>query len=493
MGYVSVYYAVFIMVLLFLYYRKIFKKNQWVLLLLASIAFYAANSLKGVIYIGITIITSFFTGRFLEKSDLKSKRRRIMVLCIFVNVLILVGLKYGPWFINESNNILNLLGIKNTYKCKSVVVPLGISFYTLQMISYIVDVYKGKVQCEKNIAKYALYIMYFPNVIQGPICRFQQLGKQFLEHHDFSFEDLKRGLLLMGSGLIKKLVIADRIAIFNASMCVDGYFEAEGFILYAAMILYSFQLYFDFSGCFDMCRGVSELFGIKLPQNFQQPYFSKTIKEFWHRWHISLSSWLRDYIYIPLGGNRKGKIKQSLFIIITFGISGIWHGVGLNFFVWGFLHALYQIVGNVTITCRKQIKKMLGIKENSFSEKFYMTIINFHLVSFAWVFFNSENTYEALGYLKHMFVYNPWTIVDGSIYQYGLGRGDINIIVIGIFIFMIIEYGKYSERLVNIRDKVIEQHFLIQIVIYVGMVVAVALFGIYGPTFNPNSFIYGGF
>lgn len=256
--------------------------------------------------------------------------------------------------------------------------PMGISFYTLQIIAYVVDVYRGKYPAEKNFLQYMLFVMYFPQILQGPIARFDQLKKQLCSGHTFSYATFVGGFELMIWGYFQKLVIADRAAVI-VDRLFGEYRSYTGVYMLLAGVLYSIQLYTDFNGCVCIARGASEMLGITLAENFDHPYFATSIQDFWHRWHMSLSSWLRDYVYIPLGGNRKGKLRKYVNILLTFLVSGLWHGMGLTYLVWGFLHGLYQIMGSLLMPVRDRLVSLTKTDRSCFSHRLLKQLCTFSL------------------------------------------------------------------------------------------------------------------
>ena len=290
-----------------------------VLLLLASIIIYASFGIQSLLYVFFSIITTFIAAKYL-----KTKHKKLILSgTIIVNLAILVFMKFLP------------------YTNLSILAPLGISYYTLQIISYLVDVYKGKYEPETNFFNFTLFIMYIPHLFIGPISRYDDMKKNLLAKRKITANNIFDGLLRICWGLIKKFVIAGRTAIFIST--ISGNIEYSGGYALLAMIIYSINLYADFSGGIDIVLGVSKMFGIDLVENFDAPYFSQSIKEFWRRWHISLSSWLKDYVYIPLGGNRKGTLRKNINLLITFTVSGLWHGV--NYIVWGILNGIFVMFG----------------------------------------------------------------------------------------------------------------------------------------------------
>lgn len=365
-----------------------------------------------------------------------------------------------------------------------------ISYYLLQAISYLIDVYRNLIPAESSFPKYLLYLSYFPTVVQGPISRYDQLSSALDNKEPFNAEMSIKSLYLVTYGLIKKMIIADRLAIF-VNNCFDNVDSLNGFVLYLGAVAYAFQLYMDFSGCVDICRGVSGIFGIRLIQNFNAPYLSKSIHEFWNRWHISLSSWLKDYIYIPLGGNRKGILRKNLNLLITFGISGVWHGAFPSFWVWGFLNAFYQIVGAYTIGIRKRIKRLFGIAPDSASDKFYRTIITFHLTLIAWIFFRSGSLYFSLSYIKNIFSdFNIWMLFSAKLFS-PAGYPVIIVVILHICIMLYMEKKQITPEI--LIERICNLHFFLRYSIYILVLLDLLIWGVYGSGYNMSGFLYGGF
>ena len=333
---------------------------------------------------------------------------------------------------------------------------------------------------------------FFPTIVQGPISKYGQLREKLTAGIKIGYVEFKRSLLLIAFGLIKKMVIADRIGIL-ANDCFQNYMELEGVILYVGAVSYAIQLYMDFSGCVDVCRGVSSLFGIELMDNFSAPYFAKSIKEFWGRWHISLSTWLKDYIYIPLGGNRRGKIRKYMNLLVTFGVSGIWHGAGFNYMAWGFLQGGFQIVGECTYNARSKVKRFLKIESDSISDKIYRTLITFHLTVFSWIFFRSNGLMSAVEYIMRMFNgWHWWRIFGGGLFLDGLSFAHIVVLVINIFVITFIDYVR-SKKEISVENCILGLHVLLRWTIYFILIFDIIFFGVYGKGYDMAGFLYGGF
>lgn len=487
MGYISLTFVLILLVSLFFYYI-LPKKTRWVSLLIASVVFYLTFSIKNIIFLLFVSILTFISAKLLEKMKYK---KTILFGCI----LIIVGLwslfKLLPWTLTMLEIYSAKFGFNFSKPKFNLLSPIGISYFTLQAIGYMVDVYKNKIKSEKNFFKYLLFLSYFPSIVQGPISRYDKLMPELLNKKKYSYDSIRCGIVLILFGLVKKLVIADRIGIL-VNYCFNQYENLYGVILYLGAVAFSIQLYMDFSGCVDISRGVSKLFRIELINNFNRPYLAHSIKDFWSRWHISLSTWLKDYIYIPLGGNRKGKLRKYINLIITFLVSGIWHGAGFSFIVWGLLHAIYQIIGELLIKVRIKFKNIIGLKEDSLSDKIYKTIITFNLVTFAWIFFRCISLKNALVYIKNMFIKsNIWVLFDGSLYNNGISLNYFNLLLVHIFIIWLIE-RKFSKQ-EKVVSEVLNMHIILRWLIYWILIFDILLFGAYGSGYDLSGFMYGGF
>ncbi|MDB5011763.1 MAG: rane bound O-acyl transferase family protein [Mucilaginibacter sp.] len=364
---------------------------RWLLLLLVSCYFYMAFVPIYILILAGTIIIDYFAGIYLEKIADQKKRKRFLILSIVTNVGILCVFKYYNFFAANINDLADSAHITGQLFYLKILLPIGLSFHTFQAMSYTIEVYRGNQKAEKHFGIYALYVMFYPQLVAGPIERPQNVLHQFHEEHRFNFENIKSGLMQMAFGLFKKVVIADRISIL-----VDAVYahprQNSASNLAIATCLYSFQIYCDFSGYSDMAIGAAKTMGIDLMTNFRSPYLSRSVNEFWTRWHISLSTWFRDYLYIPLGGNKVPVPRWFLNLFIVFLISGFWHGANWTFIAWGALHGIFLIV--------EIIKNML-LKKAGYSFKpnalksIFQALITFILVSFAWIFFRSPNVHTA--------------------------------------------------------------------------------------------------
>jgi len=357
-------------------------KYRWLLLLLGSCYFYMAFVPIYILILGFTIIIDYFAGIYLEKFTGKSKKI-FLALSLIANIGVLAVFKYYHFIDQNIGFLSNLLGAKVHLPAFNILLPIGLSFHTFQAMSYTIEVYRGNQKTERNFGIYSLYVMFYPQLVAGPIERPQNLLHQFYEKHDWDWSRVKSGLLQMAFGIFKKVVIADRIALL-VDPAYGDLSHQSGMNLVIAAFFYSFQIYCDFSGYSDVAIGASRVMGFKLMDNFNAPYLAKSLPEFWRRWHISLSTWFKDYVYFSLGGNRVSIPKWYINIMIVFILSGIWHGASWNFIIWGFLHGAFQVIG---LTLNRFFPALAADKIQSTFVKVVYQIWTFTLVTLAWVFF----------------------------------------------------------------------------------------------------------
>ena len=485
LNYLSFGFMLFVACLVILFYIVPLKLRKYVLLM-GSLTFYATYDLRYFLFLLFVAGSTYLAARMSRQKS----RKAVFIITIALNVAVWFAIKVLPWTMGIFSRVLAIIGISFAKPVWNILIPLGISYYVLQAIAYLVDSYKGKIEPEKSFWNYLLFLSWFPAIVQGPISRYDCLMPQLLHQKKYSFDAMRDNLLLILFGLVKKMVIADRLGIF-VNTCFGQFEELRGVILYIAAVGYAIQLYTDFSGCVDICRGVSGLFGVSLVPNFNRPYFACSIKEFWGKWHMSLSAWLKDYIYIPLGGNRKGTLRKYINLMLTFLVSGLWHGAGIKFFIWGALHGAYQIIGSMTAGVRDRIKKWLRVEENS-SGRIFQVLITFHLVTFAWIFFRSSGFMEAVHYVRNMLSdVQLWRLLDGSLYTFGLSQNYWGLLVAHICgLFAIELFSKSQKDAVTVLKK---QHIILRWIIYIALIFDVVLFGVYGSGYDLSGFMYGGF
>tara|TARA_B110000459_G_scaffold134927_1_gene147410 strand:- start:241 stop:1509 length:1269 start_codon:yes stop_codon:yes gene_type:complete len=419
----------------------------------------------------------------MSKIESKAKRKKWLYLSLVSNLGILFGFKYFNFFSENIQLIFNQYNILYEVPFFNALLPVGISFYTFQTLSYTIDVYNNKTQAQKHLGVFAVYVSFFPQLVAGPIERSNHLLPQFFEKHEFSYSRVKSGLQKMLWGFYKKIVIADNLAIL-----VDGVYNNidnySGIALIVATIFFTFQIYCDFSGYSDIAIGSARVMGFELRENFKRPYFSKSIQEFWQRWHITLSSWFKDYLYIPLGGNRVIKWKWYYNIIITFLLSGLWHGANWTFIIWGGLHGSYLILAIIFKTRKNNISE----KIKSFSpilNRLLDVSITFILVAFAWIFFRANNLTDALYVLNNIMPeLSEYSNVGTQFRGIGLYLNDI--IKCLLLIILLIGFSTY-ERSGNVWNKLQKKSKLIRWVLYYFLIYGLLFLA---PHSTINNFIY---
>ena len=383
-----------------------------------------------------------------------------------------------------------LLGAKDLTGAAAIIAPIGISFFTLEAIGYMVDVYKGKAS-EEDFFKYALYISFFPKVMSGPIERSTNLLKQIHDGVEFNYEKIRHSFLLILWGSFIKLLIANRLAtVVNAAF--DSYNEQTDFTMLIAVIIYGIQLYVDFAGYSYMAIGMAGVFGYDLVENFKQPYFSQNVRDFWRRWHMSLSSWLRDYVYIPLGGSREGKARRYLNLIITFLVSGLWHGTGMHFVAWGLIHGMYQVLSIVLEKLMAPLTSKIIIKRDCFSHKMVKAIITFVLVDFAWLFFRAQSLDSAFVIVRRIFTENELivTLRDG-LYTFGIAKKELAIWVLGLLAVIAVDILR--EKGIRIGEWLGKKNVIFRWALYIAFIVFMIGTTIYYYGYSSSAFIYSGF
>jgi alginate O-acetyltransferase complex protein AlgI len=385
--------------LLFLATRGTTRK---VILLIASYYFYMCWSTRYIWVIwGITLI-DYVAGLQIEKAQEPHRRRLYLGVSLFCNLGLLVLFKYLNFLTGSMRSAAHLFGLQYDPRLLAIILPVGLSFHTFQAMSYTIEVYRRRVPAEKSLLEYALYVAFFPQMVAGPIERPQELLPQFHREPKVSLEGVRSGMVQALWGLFKKMVIADNVADF-VKLIYDTPRHYDGAALLLATLLFSIQIYCDFSGYTDIALGLARMMGYELRINFMQPYFSRSVGEFWRRWHISLSTWFRDYVYIPLGGNRVKLPRHYCNLMITFVISGLWHGANWTFVAWGFLHGLYLIVAQTTAPFAGGLAQALGVTRVPRLLALFKTVLTFSLVTFAWIFFRANSVGDAWFIARHLF------------------------------------------------------------------------------------------
>ena len=496
MSYISLSFLIFVVVLMIIYY--ILPKNiRWIAILLGNIVFFLSLSGKLIIYVFLASLVAFFSAQLINKYG--NHKKKIILISILIILSFLAVLKYNNFISSLINPIINIFGLNIPYM--KFIMPIGISYYSLEMISYIVDVYRKKIVPEKNFLKLFTFFTYFPKIIEGPISRYGDLKEKIFGEKKFDYEKFVSAWVLIGYGFIKKLIIADRLGIFVDNVFKNSY---TGIPAIMAVIMYTIQIYCDFSGCIDIISGVSELFGIKLPNNFKRPFFSQSIQEFWRRWHITLGEWLKDYIFYPISLSkmnmklnllvRKIKFKHlSKFIIIAFPlffvwfVNGLWHGASVKYILYGLYYYTLMMLGVLLKPLLDKIVTLFKINTNVWSFKLFRILRTILIVCIGMLLFRSENINQFLIMFKGLISIS----MDVSISQLGLKLSDF--LISGFFIVMIFCVELSCELGINIREKLNEQNLLFRWFVYLLIIFSVLIFGIYGRGYAAKSFIYGGF
>lgn len=486
----SVQFMVFLPIVVLLYYL-IPTKGKQIWLLLASYFFYMCWNAKFLLLILASTVITYMTGLLMEKVRDGRKENRAKALlagCISINLLILFYFKYANFFVSLLASGLALLHIHLQVPQWDILLPVGISFYTFQAIGYTIDVYRNEVKAEHNFITYALFVSFFPQLVAGPIERSGNLLGQLKENHRFDAERARDGILLMIWGFFLKIVLADRIAVFVDTVYNDTD-TFGGMFLIVATVLFAFQIYCDFYGYSTIAVGAAKILDIRLMENFKAPYLSVSVAEFWRNWHISLTSWFKDYLYIPLGGSRKGTVRKHLNKLIVFMVSGLWHGASITFVIWGGLNGLYQIIGEVLMPVRKKVGALLKVNEQSFSHHLLKGLVTFVLVDFSWIFFRANNVQQAFVIIQSMVTkYNPWVLVSGGLYRCGLDQKNFNLMLFALVILGITDFCK--KRNVVIRQFLMKQDQWFRWCVFALSIFFVLVFGIWGPAYDAQNFIY---
>ncbi len=468
------------------------RRFRGIWLLITSYYFYMSWNPRFAILIGISTLITFASGLMIEKCK-RISPRVIVAGSVISNLLILGFFKYFIFSLNVCKSFFALFHIYINIPHWDILLPVGISFYTFQALSYTIDVYRGDVKPEHSLINYALFVSFFPQLVAGPIERSGNLLNQIRKVQEnvlWKYDRIIEGLILIVWGYFLKVVVADRIAILVDTI-FNNYTEFSGGIIFLlGAVGFAFQIYGDFAGYSTIAIGTAKILGFELMENFNTPYFSQSVGEFWHRWHISLSTWLRDYVYIPLGGNRKGRILKYRNIIITFLVSGIWHGAGFHFVVWGLLHGIYQVCGDLTRRIRQQAEEKLKLNKEVASYKIGKILVTFVLVDFAWIFFRAGSLTIALDYIRRMFRgFLPENFSADSILSIGFDNYDWWILVVSLLIVLFVSILRYVTG--NRIEKIlIKQNLWFRWIVILILLFMIIIFGIYGPDYTSSEFIY---
>ncbi len=523
-------FFIFLAIVLVVYFL-VPKKIQWIILLLSSYFFYAYFSWKFLFFIITTTVTTYLCARYFgkvnreqaeflennkdidteEKKKLKQKNKRkkkcLFVLTLLLNFGILAVLKYLNFFFDNINGIIGWFGDRGNIASVKLILPLGISFYTFQAMGYLIDCYWGKTTPQKNLFRFALFVSFFPQIIQGPISRYDELAPQLEEKHNFDYKEFTYGFQRILWGLFQKMVIADALGIF-----VDGVFgdvaAASGLQAFVAVIFYAIQDYADFAGCMDIVLGVSQSMGIKLAPNFQRPYFAKSVAEYWRRWHITLGSWFKDYIFYPLSiskgsiklgkwakkhlGNETGKQIPAMFgLSLVWITTGVWHGASWNYILWGVYYGILIIMSIVFEPLFKKMITKLKINTESKWWKGFQMLRTFSLLLIGRIIFRANTLADAWTIFKKTFTVLAFNSPISGLTAFDFSLSVLIVTLLAVIILLVVDIIKENKpENFSIRDGISKKNIALRWFIWIALFVAVIVFGVYGNGAASAQFIY---
>lgn len=460
-------------------------------LLVASYFFYMCwNASYALLMLTSTAIT-YGSGIMIQRYHDTGKHKAMKVcvaLSFLSNLLILVFFKYANFIVTNVNELMVILGGQHQIGYFNVLLPVGISFYTFQALGYTMDVYRQTVQAEKNFIHYALFVSFFPQLVAGPIERTGNLLPQLKEKRKFSVDAARDGLLWIAWGLFMKMVLADNLArIVNP--VYDQFANYSGVEIIIATFCFAFQIYCDFAAYSTIAYGSAKVMGIQLMENFRSPYFGTSVAGFWRRWHISLTTWFTDYLYIPLGGNRKGTMRKYANTMIVFLVSGFWHGANWTFVLWGVLNGAMIVVGEATKGVRERGMRALGIQPESKSHVFFQRVITFLLINCTWVFFRAPDIETALQIFQRIFSnLSVHKLFSASIFAMWPNAQVLFVVLCAMIVLLFVD-GRRNQGLM-LHDIVLNQGLFLRWAVYIGLLFAIIIFGVYGKIFAQTRFIY---
>jgi len=454
---------------------------RWLALLVASFFFYAALKAPHLIVVLLIITTiTYFTGIWIDRNEDPRTKQYLLWGGVTANVLTLIILKYLPFITQSLNVLLNRIAPGTTLSVSKTIIAIGVSYFIFQAISYLIDIYLEVEKPERHFGHFALYMSFFPKLLQGPIERGGDLLPQFKVPYVFNYSNVRAGMLLFALGLLKKVVIADRLA-----MMVNPVFENvhsyKGFAILLATYYYSLQIYFDFSGYTDMALGSAMMFNITLTQNFNKPYFATSVADFWRRWHISFSRWILDYIFKPLQMSWRnwGNWGIATALLVTFTVSGIWHGASWGFVAWGVLHGIYMALSSAYKPYQKRIHKYFNIDKKSLYYKTFCVFMIFNLVSFTWLFFRAKSIKDAFHCMVRVVIDVPLTIYNTSIRDIVIGKLNLSLgYGLRELLICVISVICLAAFKVFIEKRLFDSHILLRWVIYYILLVTLILYSV---------------
>lgn len=530
MSYSSILYVCMFLPAVMLFYAAMPQRHRWKVLLGASYIFFYLLSGKLVVYLLISTLSIHQLGLWLDysrrtyeisrkeapdaeaKSALKAaytrKKRGILLFAVLFHIGMLLFLKYFDFFGQNANQLLSLLHLPEAIPTFKLAVPLGISFYTMQAVSYVTDVYHGKIEADDNLGRLALYMSFFPIIMEGPICRYSQTAVSLYEGRQIEYKNAAYGYQRIIWGLFKKLVIADRLNPL-VNKIFENYGDYSGAVIAVGAVLYTFQLYMDFSGCIDITIGTGEIFGVKIPENFRQPFFSRTASEFWRRWHITLGAWFKDYVFYPIsltkfvknlskkGKNRFGKHAGQLVTsgFALFGVwfaNGLWHGTGWNYIFFGLYYFVLIFCSNIFEPAIQRGTERLGINRDGVVYQIFQRTKLLIIVFIGEMFFRAATLTAGVEMFRKIITdFGPSQLTDGTLLHLGISVADYGAVFFGFL--AVLAVGIIHEKGISIRDRIAELRLAPRWSIYYGAIFLVIIFGAYGPGYRPVDLIYAGF
>lgn len=541
MAFTSFNFLVFFFVVLVAYYL-VPRKYQWFLLLAASYCFYLFSGVGQILYILGTTVVSYGSALLMQKhrdayqaqvdaagSALTKEQKKelkkqasarihtIQVITVLINLAVLAYVKYLNFFIGNLNSLFSLFAWDASIPFTNILAPLGISYYTFNSIGYLIDVGRGRYAAERHLGKFALFVSFFPSIVQGPLNRYSDLGMQLQQPHDLNYDNLKFGTQLMLWGFFKKLVIADRVAAIALTIFSPDYQVTKGAEVFLGVLAYSFQLYGDFSGGVDITRGAAQMLGITLPDNFQRPFFATSMADFWRRWHMSLGNWMKEYVFFPVMvskpvasasklmrrrfGAYAGRVVPSVAApLVVFFLIGIWHGMSWQYILNGLYNSLIIASSVALDPLYKKAAQKLRINTEAFSFRLFRMLRTLVLVCISRVITRAPSLGEAVRMLKLVLrdrVFLTYEGLDfifgtsGELFSYGVGEKDMFVLFLALLALLVVSV--LQESGMKIRQTLAKQNLLFRWLMILLLLAVVLVFGVYGPEYDAQAFIYGGF
>lgn len=532
MSFTSLEFIGFLLAVVVLYYI-VPKKYRWIELLVASYTFYLINGIPQIAFIIATTLITYFAAIIMQKrrdrykaeldavrDQITKEEKQVMkktansyihtvqVLAVLADLIILAVVKYLGFVLDNVNSVFASFNSDFSLTLPHIIVPLGISFYTFASMGYLIDIGRGKYNAERNVAKLALFVSFFPTIIQGPICRFDEVAPGLFEGHELKYDNLKFGAQLIMWGFFKKMVIADRAALYVTEVFSTGYDKYSGTALFFGMFMYAVQIYGDFSGGIDIARGAAQMMGIELPNNFERPYFSQSVAEYWRRWHITLGAWMREYVFFPImlskpvSGLSKKARKVSAYLakmvpsvitpFIVFILIGIWHGASWKYVAFGLYNAIIVASSVALDPVFDKLNKLLKINTEAFSWRVFRIIRTFLILGVSKILVKAPSLTTAIDILRKIFTeadLNFFKLTQESeIFSIGINPANMLVLAFGVFILFVTSC--FQESGIHIRESLAKQNLVFRWVIYIIALILILVFGMYGSAYNAADFIY---